>query len=91
MMKKINKVRWDPIVAKLADNTVKQETCVDANNHGVTSRSKVNGVLISQKRLSKDDFQKFLHSSFDKDGPIVKYQNPDAWRVYPFKKKNEEQ
>ena len=81
---KIKKVRWDPIIAKLADNKLKQKICTDANNHDMTSTSKVNGGNISQKRRSKETFQTFLHALFDKDGPKVKYQNPDAWRVYPF-------
>ncbi|MBA7680737.1 hypothetical protein ES703_89058 [subsurface metagenome] len=90
MMKKIKKVRWDPIIAKLADNKLKQKIYTDASNHDMTSTSKVNGVIISQKRRSKEVFQTFLHTLFDNDGPKVKYQNPDAWRVYPFKKKTDD-
>ncbi len=89
MMKKIKKVRWDPTIAKLADNKLKQKICMDISNHDMTSTSKVNGAIISQKRRSKEVFQTFLHALFDNDGPKVKYQNPDAWRVYPFKKKTD--
>ena len=62
---------------------------MDTSNHDMTSTSKVNGAIISQKRRSKEVFQTFLHALFDNDGPKVKYQNPDAWRVYPFKKKTD--
>ena len=87
MMKKIKTVRWDPIIAKLADKKLKQRICADANNNDMTSTNKVNGVIISQKKRSKEDFKTFLHALFDNNGPKYQYQNPDAWRVYPFKKK----
>ena len=89
MMKKIKKVRWDPIIAKLADNKLKQKICADANNRDMTLTSKVEGFIVSLKRLSKEDFQTFLYVLFDPGGPKVKYQNPDVWRVHPFKKRRE--
>jgi len=90
MMKKITKVkkvRWDPIIAKLADNKVKQKFCARTNNQNMTS-TKVNGVIMLKKRRSKEDFELFLKSLFDNDTLPFKYQNPDAWRIYKLKKKN---
>ena len=89
MMKK-TRVRWDPIIVKLAEYNVKQEICEDAGNNNLTSTIKEKWVAALQKRRSKEDFQIYLHSLFDNDGPKVKYQNPDAWRVYPFKKKTDD-
>ena len=89
-MKTIRRVRWDPIIVKLADYKLKHKICVDAGNDDGASRIKANWVAALQKRHSKEDFQAFLHELFDNDGPIVKYQNPDAWRVYPIKKKTDD-
>lgn len=83
---KIKKVRWDPIIAKLADNKVKQNFCARTNNQNITS-NKANGVIISKKKRSKEDFELFLKSFFDNDTLPFKYQNPDAWRIYKLKKK----
>ena len=88
MMKKTNKVRWDPIIAKLADNSVKQKICVDVNNHDLTSMIKEKWVVAVEKRRSKEDFQTFIHALFDVNGPKVKYHNPDAWLFPPKKKKD---
>jgi len=46
---------------------------------------------MSEKKRSKEEFEIFLKSLFDKDSPKVKYQNPDAWRIPPQvkKKKND--
>ena len=90
MMKTIKRVRWDPIIVKLADYKLKQKICGHASKNDRTSRIKANWVAALQKRHSKEDFQAFLHELFDNDGPIVKYQNPDAWRVYPIKKKTDD-
>ena len=90
MMKKNKKVRWDPKIAKLADTTMKQKICADANNHDITSTIKEKWVAAVEKKRSKEDFQTFIHALFDVDGPKVKYQNPDVWRVYPFKKKTDD-
>jgi len=92
MIKKIEnnkKVRWDPIIAKLADDKVKQNFCTRANKQYTTSTNKVNEVIVSEKRRSKEDFNIFLKSLFDNDPLPFKYQNPDAWIFYkPKKKKN---
>ena len=91
MMKKINKVkkvRWDPIIANLADNKVKQKFCAHTNKQSTTSKNQVNEVIMSKKRLSKEDFEVFLKSLFDNNTLPFKYQNPDAWRVHKLKKKN---
>jgi len=37
---------------------------------------------MSAQRLSKKEFQVFLHALFENDSLKVKYQNPDAWRGY---------
>jgi len=89
-MKTIRRVRWDPIIVKLADYKLKHKICADVGNDDGASRIKANWVAALQKRHSKEDFQAFLHELFDNDGPIVKYQNPDAWRVYPIKKKTDD-
>jgi len=89
-MKTIRRVRWDPIIVKLADYKLKHKICADVSNYDGASRIKANWVVALQKRHSKEDFQSFLHELFDNDGPIVKYQNPDAWRVYPIKKKTDD-
>ena len=75
---------------KLADYKLKHKICADVGNDDGASRIKANWVAALQKRHSKEDFQAFLHELFDNDGPIVKYQNPDAWRVYPIKKKTDD-
>ena len=90
MVKTIKRVRWDPIIVKLANYKAKQNICADASKNDEASRTKANGVAASQKRHPKEDFQAFLHELFDNDSPIVKYQNPDAWRVYPIKKKTDD-
>ena len=59
-MKKTNKVRWDPIIARLADNTVNQKICADTNNHDNTSK-KEKWVVAIEKRRSKKDFLEFIH------------------------------
>jgi len=44
--------------------------------------SKKLGVPMSAQRLSKKEFQTFLHVLFENDSLKMKYQNPDAWRGY---------
>jgi hypothetical protein len=39
-----------------------------------------------EKRRSKEEFETFLKSLFDRDSPTVKYQNPDVWRIPPQQK-----
>lgn len=85
---KVKKVRWDPIIAKLAENKVKQKFCVRTNKQYMNSKNQVNGVIMLKKRRSKEDFEVFLKSLFDNNTIPFKYQNPDAWRVYKLKKKN---
>ena len=89
-MKKTNKVRWDPLIAQLADNEVKQKIFADANNHELISTIKEKWGAAEEKKRSTEDFQTFIHTLFDVDSPKVKYQNPDVWRVYPFKKKTDD-
>jgi len=87
-IKKVKKVRWDPIIVKLAENKVKQKFCAHTNKQYTTSKNQVNEVIMSKKRRSKEDFEAFLKSLFDNKTIPFKYQNPDAWRVYKLKKKN---
>ena len=87
-MKRDKKVRWDPIIAKLANYEVKMnasETAIDAS---VPSTVKTKWVTAAQRRVSQEDFETLLHDLFDRDGPVVKYQNPDVWNVYPAKRKS---
>jgi len=79
-MKAVKKVKWDPIVAKLAEYNVKQQLSVQANSNAAHSRVKANWVAVVEKRRSKEEFQEFIHELFHNDGPKVKYQNPDSWR-----------
>jgi hypothetical protein len=39
--------------------------------------------IMSEKRRSKEEFEAFLKSLFEKDSPKVKYQNPERWRIQP--------
>jgi hypothetical protein len=39
---------------------------------------------MSAKRLSSKDFELYLKTLLDNDGPKFKYKNPTAWRVNPF-------
>jgi hypothetical protein len=84
-MRTAKKVRWDPIIARLANYNVKQGVYEEPRNDVEPSRVKANWVAAVEKRRSDEDFEAFLHGLFDKNGPVVKYQNPDAWR-YPTKK-----
>jgi hypothetical protein len=86
-VKAVKKVRWDPIIAKLADYEVKQNTSREAIETAESSQISSKGVNASQKR-SKEEFEALLHDLFDRNGPVVKYQNPDVWNVYPAKKQS---
>ena len=44
--------------------------------------------MMPKKRRSKEEFEAFLKVLFDNDRLQVKYQNPDAWRLYNAKKRN---
>jgi len=77
------KVRWDPMIAKLAENGVKQKSCAGARQQNKTLKR----AFTSKKRRSKEDFELFLKSLFANDTLKVKYQNPDAWIIYDHKKK----
>jgi hypothetical protein len=85
---KVENVRWDPIIAKLVDNKVKQIFCAHTNNQQNITSNKANIVTASKKRRSKEEFEVFLKSLFDNDPLTVKYQNPDAWGIYNPKKKD---
>ena len=84
---KVKKVRWDPIIAKLADNKVKQQFYTPTNKQHMPP-NKINGTVMSNIRRSKEDFELFLKSLFGNDTLPFKYQNPDAWTVYKNKKRN---
>jgi hypothetical protein len=44
--------------------------------------------MMPKKRSSKEEFEAFLKVLFDNDSLQVKYQHPDAWRLYNRKKSN---
>ena len=85
-MKKVKKVRWDPLVARLAGHTVKQEISDDEME--LRKRSiQEKWVAAVEKRSSREEFASYLHALFDTEWPKVEYRNPDAWNVYPPKDK----
>ena len=87
-VKTAKKIRWDPIITKLADYEVKQNTSREAIETAESSQSNSKWVKASQKRGSKKEFEALLHDLFDRNGPVMKYQNPDVWNVYPSKKQS---
>ena len=87
-MGRVKKVKWDPIVAKLVNCGVKSNVCGDTIETEESSRAKANWIDATQRRSTKEEFEAFLHHLFDKDGPVVKYQNPDAWNVHPPRKRS---
>ena len=89
-MKKIKRVRWDPLIVKLSECNLNKEISQGANSNNKTLKIKEKWVAAVEKRRSKEEFQAYLHELFDNDAPKVKYQNPDAWRVYPLKKKTDD-
>ena len=81
----VRKVRWDPIVAKLAENRIKPTFYVFNNPQQKTSPKKAD---VPKERRSKDEFDAYLKSLFADDPLKVKYQTPDAWiSPEPEKKK----
>ncbi len=75
---------------KLSECNLNKEISQGANSNNKTLKIKEKWVAAVEKRRSKEEFQAYLHELFDNDGPKVKYQNPDAWRVYPLKKKTDD-
>ena len=47
---------------------------------------KYTGDAMSVKKRSKGEFEAYLKDALDFDYPIMKYQNPDAWRQTPTKR-----
>jgi hypothetical protein len=45
---------------------------------------------MSEKRRSKEEFETYIKSLFNRDSPKVKYQNPDCWRIAPQVKKKKD-
>ena len=86
IMGKIKRVRWDPLILKLAEYNVNKKISQGANSNNKTLKTKEKWVAAVEKRRSKEEFQVYLQELFDKDGPKVKYQNPDVW-IFPPKKK----
>ena len=78
----VKKVRWDPIIAKLAENAIKQKHSVASWQQKTLKKANT-----SKKRRSQEEFEMYLRSLFANDNLKVKYQNPDAWRIYDHKKK----
>ncbi len=87
-MKTAKKVKWDPIIAKLADYEVKHDTSSEAIVTAESSQINSKWVIASQKRGSKEEFEALLHDLFDRNGPVVKYQNPEVWNFFPPKKQS---
>ena len=79
---KVRKVRWDPIVAKLAENGIKPNFCAPVNKQHKTSTNKTNNTNVPMKRRTKEEFEAYLKSLFAGDNVQFKYQNPDAW-IFP--------
>ena len=85
---KVRKVRWDPIVAKLAENGTKPNFCAPTRKQHKTSTNKpnkpnkVNKANVPMKRRTKEEFEAYLKSLFADDNLQFKYQTPDAW-VFP--------
>jgi len=86
-MGKIKRVRWDPLIVKLAECKLKKEISQGANKNNKNLKIKEKWVAAVQKKRSKEEFQAYLHALFNVEGPKVKYQNPDAWSFNPKKKK----
>ena len=60
-------------------------------NHDKSIKSTLeglNGLESSVNEFTKKN--KKINSKINNKGPKIKYQNPDAWRVYPFKKKTDD-
>ena len=86
-MKKKEKIVWNPIVARLANASVKQnDSSAMETSYEESEKIKSNWVSAS-KRRSPEEFKEYIHELFDDDSNKVKYQNPDLWNVYPSKKK----
>ena len=90
-MRKVKKVRWDPIIAKLVNYVVKQNVSAEAIEDSGPSRVKANWVNPACKQfiyMTKEEFEVYLHDLFDREGPVIKYQNPDVWNVYPTQRQS---
>ena len=78
-MKATKLIRWDPLVTKLVEDKLK---CTISSNimidHTIYTKKQKSLAAIPRNR-SKEEFQKYLHSLFNQDGPLIKYQNPDSW------------
>jgi len=85
--KRGERIRWDPIVVKLAEKKLKREFWTRENEQHGASKIKEN-VPVSQERRSQKEFEAYLKSLFDNNPLQVKYRNPDAWNVYSLKRKD---
>ena len=86
-MAKKEKIVWNPIVARLANASVKMDPdSAMETNYDDTSKIKANWTAAA-KRRTPEEFTEYIHELFDDDKNKVKYQNPDLWNVYPSKKK----
>jgi hypothetical protein len=86
-MTKKEKIVWNPIVARLANASVKQnDDSAYETNYEDSKKIKSNWVSAA-KRRSPEEFKEYIHELFDDDSKEVKYQSPDLWNVYPSKKK----
>lgn len=87
IMGKIKRVRWDPLILKLAEYNLNKEISQGADNNNKSLKIKEKWVAAIQKKRSRKEFQAYLQELFDKDGPKMKYQNPDVWIFPPNKKR----
>ena len=86
-MTKKEKIVWNPIVARLANASVKQnDNSAYETSYQESEKIKSNWVSAA-KRRSPEEFKEYIHELFDEDSKEVKYQSPDLWNVYPSKKK----
>lgn len=87
MKKSENKVRWDPLTARLAESSMKQNVYVPETKQLTTPTKQANKPKSTEKRRSKEDFEEYIKSLFADDKLPFKYQNPDAWIPYQHRKK----
>ena len=75
-MTKKEKIVWNPIVARLANASVKQnDDSAYETSYEESEKIKSNWVSAA-KRRSPEEFKEFIHELFDDDSKEVKYQSP---------------
>ena len=87
MKKNENKIRWDPITARLAESSMKENTYIPATKQHAPPPNQTEQPETTKERRSKEEFEEYLKSLFADDNLPFKYQNPDAWILYKTKKR----